>query len=111
MSGGFTGWAWEYAQSLSVSGPEGGGSREFKGFIQPQSMSARPSSGRRPGLRNRERYRLLAHPEEDFFRGRAAAVRWGERLFELLAVKEVYIGDALSHRECVLLEMGEAGDA
>lgn len=111
MSGGFTGWAWEYAQSLTVIGPEKDESREFKGFIQPESVTARPSSGRRPGLRHRERYRLLAHPEEDLFGGRAGTVRWGERLFELLAVKEIYIGDALSHRECVLLEMGEAEDA
>lgn len=110
MTGEISEGIWDFAQTLTVCDPHGEADRDFRGFIEPVSMTACSEKGRLPGLKPRERMRLIAHPGEDFFGGDARRVLWDGRCFELMAVKEVHIGGALCHRECVLLELREAFD-
>lgn len=110
MTGGISEGIWDFAQELTVCDPHGEADRVFRGFIEPLSMKACSEKGRLPGLKPRERMRLIAHPGEDFFGGEARRVLWDGRCFELMAVKQVYIGGTLCHRECVLLELREAFD-
>lgn len=99
---------WEYAEVLTACDPEGEQDREFRGFLEPVSMTSCSGLGRGPGLKPKERLRLISHPSEDFFEGRSRRLIHGGRAFELMAVKEVFAGGTLSHRECVLLELKEA---
>lgn len=108
--GGMSEGIWDFAQELTVCDPYGEADRTFRGFIEPLSMEACSEKGRLPGLRPRERMKLIAHPGEDFFGGAARRVLWGGRRFELMTVKPVHIGGELCHRECVLLELREAFD-
>lgn len=97
---------WSLGSLITVIDPDGVENRSFRGFLEPVSLTACSPAFRRPGLEPRERFLLIAHPSEDFFRGTARMVAAEGKKFELLKIKEVYALGSLSHRECVLLELG-----
>lgn len=103
---------WEFARSLTVFSPDGVESRLFLGFLEPLSLTDHVSSERKkPFILPKERFRLISQPAEDFYGGKAMLVACGGEIFEILSVKPVYLGEEVTHRECVLLRTGEvAGD-
>lgn len=108
MSGGAFDGIWEFARSLTVFSPDGLVSRQFLGFLEPLSFTAYESvAHKKPFLLPKEKFRLIAQPEEDFFGGGAERIACGGDAFEILSVKPVYIGEVITHRECVLLKTGE----
>ena len=104
---------WGYGQRLTVfdeASPEG---RSFCGFLSPLGAGTADFDYRSLiGEISKERFLLLAEPEEVFPHGcEARIVSRGQR-YAILGIREIYVGEALSHREAVLYRQGEVmGDA
>lgn len=78
------------------------------GFIEPLNLtSGAPEVRNRAGLIPNEEYRLIAPPSETFPYGTESVIIFGNATFEMLSVKEIYSGEKVSHRECVLIKVGE----
>lgn len=102
---------WEFARSLTVFSADSSESRDFLGFLEPLSLTEYVAFERaKPFILPKERFRLIAHPDEDFFEGAARLVSCGGEMFEILAVKSVFLGEEITHRECVLQHLGEGGN-
>lgn len=102
---------WEFARRLTVFSPDGLESRQFLGFLEPMSLTVYDDESRKkPFILPKEKFRLIAQPEEDFFGGSADRIVCGGCNFEILSVKPVFIGEKITHRECVLLKRGEVTD-
>jgi hypothetical protein len=87
---------------------DGSECREFRGFLEPLSLTQEPEFSReRPFTLPRERFRLISEPDEDFYGGSALKISRDGEVYELLAVKPMYFGGTLTHRESVLLRTGE----
>ena len=111
MSCGVFGGIWRFGRELEVFPPESSSGRRFLGFLEPLSLTDGESFDRgKPYLVPRERFRLIAPPEEDFFGGKARRVDCGGECFELVSIKEIYLGEAITHREALLLRTGEVSD-
>lgn len=99
---------WCFGQTLTVFSDDGTNSRKFLGFIEPLGLKDTVAAVRKkPGIVRKEKYRLIAEPEEDFFGGCASCVGIDGHRFEILGIKKIYYGDKVSHRECVLIKTGE----
>ena len=81
-------------------------SRVFRGFLEPLSLNESiPTVRVKPGIFVRERYRLIAEPEETFPAGAATRIFSGSVEFEVLNIKELYDGERVTHRECIVREV------
>lgn len=99
---------WRFGQKLFVFDAGSVVGREFYGFIEPMSFGSANSESRdKAGGIPTEEYRLIAAPAETFPYGTATQILCGTAKFELLATKEVFDGKKISHRECILLKVGE----
>lgn len=99
---------WRFGRKLLAFDVGSVAGREFYGFIEPMSFGSVVSETRdRMGVIPTEEYRLIAAPVETFPCGTETQIVCGNAKFELLAIKEVYDGEKISHRECVLLKVGE----
>lgn len=99
---------WRFGQKLVAFDAGSVAGREFYGFLEPMSFSSAVSETRdRTGVIPTEEFRLIAAPAETFPCGTATKFLYKNAKFELLAVKEVFDGEKISHRECVLLKVGE----
>lgn len=79
------------------------GERSFFGFLEPLgAQSAAGGERSRAGVVSHERFRLVAEPAEEFSQGLSTRVRCGETEYKVLSIREIYAGEELSHRECVL---------
>ncbi|MDR0951450.1 MAG: hypothetical protein LBM18_00795 [Oscillospiraceae bacterium] len=108
MSAGLFGEVWRFAGALTVFSLDGSESREFRGFLEPLSLTQEPEFSReRPFALPRERFRLISEPGEDFYGGSAIKISRGGEIYELLTVKPIYFGETVTHRESVLLRTGE----
>lgn len=107
MSGIFDG-LWRYGQKLSAFDSVSAEGREFRGFLEPMNQHSEAEEKRnKAGILPTEKYLLLAEPTETFACGSATVIACGDLRFELLSVREVLDGEKLTHRECVLLKVGE----
>lgn len=104
---------WRYGQKLHAFDEGSDQGREFYGFLESMSFSSAAQESRdRAGIVPDEEYRLIVEPAEALAYGKATMIVCGGTKYELLSVEEVYDGDKVSHRECVLLKVGEVdGDA
>lgn len=99
---------WRFGRKLLAFDAGSVAGREFYGFLEPMSFGFAVSETRdRMGVVPTEEYQLIAAPAETFPYGAATQIVCGNAKFELLAVKEVFVGEKISHRECVLLKVGE----
>ncbi|NCB73455.1 MAG: hypothetical protein EOM51_01740 [Clostridia bacterium] len=107
MSGIFDG-LWRYGQKLVAFDGGATEGREFRGFLEPMNLHLEAEEKRcKAGVLPTEKYLLLAEPTEVFACGRTTIVVCGGISFELLSVREVLDGEKVTHRECVLLKVGE----
>ena len=108
MTNGVFDGVWRYGRRLLALDESSAGGREFYGFLEPMSLSSEISETRnKAGLVPSEEFRLIADPAESFAYGTATTIVSGNIKFEVLSVREVYDGEKISHRECVLLKVGE----
>lgn len=108
MTNGVFDGVWRYGRRLLAFDESSAGGREFYGFLDPMSLSSVVSETRnKAGLVPTEEFRLIVEPAETFAYGTATTIVCGNIRFELLNVREVYDGEKISHRECVLLKVGE----
>ena len=99
---------WSFGQKLFAFDASSVVGREFFGFLEPMSFGSAVSETRdRMGVVPTEEFRLIAAPTETFSCGSATQIICGNAKFELCSVKEVFDGEMISHRECVLLKVGE----
>ncbi len=99
---------WRFGQRMRAFDANSSGGRNFYGFIEPMSLSLVDSETRgRTGVSPQEQFWLIAEPSETFSGGTSTTIVCGSERFELLSVKEVFAGQRVSHRECVLLKVGE----
>ena len=99
---------WRHGRRLIAFDESTSVGREFYGFIEPLSFGTEVSEVRdRAGIVPAEKYRLIAEPSEEFSCGTATRLVCGNMSFELVSVKEVFDGEKITHRECVLLKTGE----
>lgn len=99
---------WCFGQTLTVFSKDGTESHEFLGFIEPLSFTDTVTAVRKkPGILMKEKYRLIAEPNEDFYGGCASCVEYGGCRFEIISVKKIYFRDEICHSECVLIKTGE----
>ena len=99
---------WSYGQKLIIHDKGEASGRSFMGFIEPLNLTADVSeAGNRAGLIPNEEYRLIAEPSETFPYGTDSVIVCGNTRFEVRSVKEIYSGEKIYHRECVLLKVGE----
>lgn len=99
---------WYFAQTLTVFNTDGTKSHEFKGFIEPLGLTDTVTSIRKkPGIVKKEKYRLISEPEEDLYGCCASHVEFGGYRFEIISIKNIYYGDKVGHRECVLIKTGK----
>ncbi len=107
MSGVFDG-LWGYGRKMSAYDGGLALGREFRGFLEPMNpLSGAEEARDKVGVLPTEKYLLLAEPAEAFACGSATSIICGGVRFELLSVREVFNGEKVSHRECVLLKVGE----
>lgn len=93
---------WQYGDSfLAFENPTAPGV-ELRGFLERDSMKCAPRERSRAGLVSTERYMLIAEPAEDFSGAVGTKICRGESEFELVNANGVYVGELLSHWECVL---------
>ena len=99
---------WDYGQRLMVvdeSSPKG---REFRGFLTPLGGGTGDFDYKSMiGAVSKERFLLVAEPEETFPHDCEARVVFGGRQYTILGIREIYVGEALSHREALLYQQGE----
>lgn len=105
--------AWRYGQRLTVldeASPEG---RGFRGFLAPLGAGVGDFDYRSLiGEVSQERFLLIAEPEEAFPHGCEGRVVFKGQRYAILGIREIYAGEALSHREALLYRQGEViGDA
>ena len=99
---------WGCAQTLTVFNGDGTLSRSFRGFIEALELSdSERELVKKPGLIAMEKYRLVSDPDEDFYEGKASQIEYAGYLFKILYQENIYVGDIISHKECVLLKTGE----
>ena len=99
---------WRFGQTLFAYDGASVGGRGFRGFLEPMSLnSGEPERRDKAGIVPTEHYLLIAEPKEAFAYGKATLVVLGSTQYELLSVKELHDGEKISHRECVLLKIGE----
>ena len=102
---------WPFGQrfvAFDADAPEG---REFAGFIEPISAALGVNETRvRAGVLPEESFRLIASPSESFPRGTATVLVSGDVRYEVKSVKEIYAGERICYRECVVMKTGKAGD-
>ena len=111
MSGGVFDGIWRFGRELEVFSPDSLSGRRFLGFLEPLSLTDGESFDRgKPYLIPKERFRLIAPTEEDFFAGTAKRLDCGGECFEVVSIKEIYLGEAVTHREVLLLRTGEVSD-
>lgn len=107
MSGIFDG-LWRYGKKLCVFDGSSAEGRQFYGFLEPMNLrSAEAEKRDKAGILPTEEYLLLAEPTKAFACASATTIIGGGMKFELLSVREVFDGEKVSHRECVLLKVGE----
>ncbi|MEG0940511.1 MAG: hypothetical protein RSE64_01320 [Oscillospiraceae bacterium] len=99
---------WDCARGLCAFDSASPAGRSFRGFLEPLQVGDGIVVRKKPGIVSRERFRLIAEPCEAFSGGVGMRISCGGDEFELLAVREVFAGDEISHRECVLRKTGEA---
>ena len=101
---------WRYGQKLFAYDCSSAEGRQFSGFLEPMNLrSAEAKKRDKAGILPTEEYLLLAEPTEAFDCGCKTTIVGGGLKFELLSVREVFDGEKVSHRECVLLKVGEVG--
>ena len=99
---------WSYGQKFLAYDDGVTSGRSFLGFVEALNLAADSSETRvRAGLIKKEEYRLIAAPSETFPYKTETVIICGSSKFEVLSVKEIYNGEKVSHRECVLLKVGE----
>lgn len=99
---------WRYGQRLVAYDSASAAGREFMGFLEPMNFYSGASSVRsKAGLIPTEKFRLISEPDELFPSGTSTRIVCGGSAFELLSVNEVFDGERIAHRECVLLKTGE----
>ena len=109
MTAGVFDGVWPYGQTLRAFDADSVNGREFMGFIEPLSLADTVSEKRdRAGRVSEEKYRLIAAPAETFPYRSATLIVCGSAKYEILSIKEIHNGEKISHRECVLLKVGEA---
>ncbi|MEF9971340.1 MAG: hypothetical protein RR731_03395 [Oscillospiraceae bacterium] len=97
---------WSFARVLTAFAGTATKGRKFLGFLEPLRPAETAKRVRtKAGFLPRERFRLLAEPKEDFS-GITRLVCGGDE-FEILSVQEVYLGNLISHRECILKRTSE----
>ena len=98
---------WQFGRMLFIRDEKSGEERAFRGFLEPLNLTAVEREKRsRAGVVQKEKFRLIAEPTESFFQGRDRLVRCGNSQFEIISIKELYCGDIISHRECILRRRG-----
>ncbi len=106
-SGVFDG-VWFHGQKLYAYDEGVTSGRSFLGFIEPSNLVADVAETRtRAGFVPNEEHRLIAAPWETFPYGTETVIVCGTAKFEVVSVKEIYNGEKVSHRECMLLKVGE----
>ncbi|PKM72484.1 MAG: hypothetical protein CVU91_08825 [Firmicutes bacterium HGW-Firmicutes-16] len=99
---------WSHGQKLFAYDEGVTSGRSFLGFIEPSNLVADVVEARtRVGFVPNEEHRLIATPSETFPYGTETMIVCGTAKFEVLSVKEIYSGEKVSHRECMLLKAGE----
>lgn len=112
MIGSAVGKIWRFGRLMTAKDPNGE-ERGFQGFLEHLTLSDGAAVERgRAGILQKERFRLIAEPEERFACGTATRVLCGGAEYRVLSIREVYVGGELSHRECILKRVcGVEGDA
>lgn len=106
MSGVFDG-VWQFGREMTAVSSDGEESI-FRGFLEPMSVTDAKTMLHSPaGTVFKEQFRLLAEPAATVLCGDAVQVVCGAAIFAVLAVKELYCGGEVSHRECVLVRKGK----
>lgn len=99
---------WGYGQRLTVfdeASPEG---RSFRGFLAPLGAGMGDFDYRSLiGEVSKERFLLIAEPEETFPHGCEGRIEFGGQRYAILGIREIYAGEAPSHREALLYRQGE----
>ena len=99
---------WSYGQKLYAYDKGVTSGRSFSGFLEPLNLVTDVSETKtRVGLVPNEEYRLIAEPSEIFPYGTETVIACGSTKYEVISVKEIYCGEKVSHRECLLLKVGE----
>lgn len=102
---------WKFGRTLTIFDPDSSDSRTFLGFLEPLSLTGYQRSIRKKAaVLFKEKFRLIAEPGEDFYSGRAVKIACGADEFEILTIKTLYMGEKTSHRECILLRIGEVAE-
>lgn len=99
---------WKYARTMKVMSPDSNERHDFKGFLENVNPDGIKKFYRtKTGKISAMKFRLISEPREDFFDGKASGILRGDRSYEILSIKDIYIGDEISHRECILRLSGE----
>ena len=94
---------WRYGRIMTAA--DESGERDFLGFLEPLSGEAQVLRTK-AGAVSRERFRLIAEPGEGFSAGLSTRVLCAGTEYRLLSIRDIYAGEVLSHRECVLRKAG-----
>ncbi len=98
---------WQFGRMLFIRDEVSGEERAFRGFLEPLNLTAVEREKRsRAGVVQTEKFRLIAEPDESFSGGRDRLICSDNCEFEIIRIKELYYGDIISHRECILLRRG-----
>ena len=108
MSGSFFDGIWNFGQMLCAFDPESDEGRDFRGFVEPIKKDSDTMMHRdRMGIVSDKKFRLICEPSEIFPLGLETKIVFDYGIYELLSISEVYEGNIISHRECIIRKIGE----
>lgn len=99
---------WKFGRKFrAYDGTEDDG-REFMGFVEPVNPDCSEDEIRsKAGIVVQEKFRLISEPKEAFPFGKDTRIVCGASEYKLLSINEIYDGEKVSHRECILLKSGK----